>query len=567
MRFFFFLSFFIFSVLHAQNQTKFTDVTDEAGIDHIFDVYQGLFGGGVAVFDYNNDGYEDLFLTSGQGKDILYRNNGDGNFSDVTEEAGLVQDLLTVTTGVSTADINKDGFIDIFITTIAAQKNKSSKIKTLSNNLLYLNTGEGTFVEKTEEYGIKDKNFSTSCSFGDINADGYPDLFVANYFKEFYFEQALFGTHNLAILNHYSINEEYEPGNDELYLNMGGKSFKNVSNFLKCNPGYGFGAVFTDVDNDNDLDIYLVNDFGENNEPNQILINQYPKLDFENKSKELKLNVGLKSMGVGVGDYNNDSYLDYHVTNIFAGPFMVNRGKDKSFVNLAPNIGTGINKIEGYKDSKQVIIGWGSLFVDYDHDQDLDLFNSNGPINPMTNRIPNILFENKGRFFDVCRDSGLMDFGIGRGSVHFDYDNDGDQDIFVVNQKPVYDMTYRGGIVKSKLYRNDNSNDLNWLKVKLNGKNATTRGLGSRVKIFLKDNLQMVREVDGGSSHASQNTSIVHFGLGENTKIDSLSITWPGGKTQSLVDIAANQLLEVDEIDEIIEYSLWDRFLKYFSID
>ena len=111
MRFFFFIGFFIFSVLQAQNQTKFTDVTKEAGIDHIFDVYQGLFGGGVAVFDYNNDGYEDLFLTSGQGKDILYRNNGDGKFSDVTEDAGLVQDLLTVTTGVSTADINKDGFI------------------------------------------------------------------------------------------------------------------------------------------------------------------------------------------------------------------------------------------------------------------------------------------------------------------------------------------------------------------------------------------------------------------------------------------------------------------------
>ena len=112
MRIFYFIIFFIFSVLQAQNQTKFTDVTKEAGIDHIFDVYQGLFGGGVAVFDYNNDGYEDLFLTSGQGKDILYKNNGNGKFSDVTEEAGLVQDLLTVTTGVSTADINKDGFIE-----------------------------------------------------------------------------------------------------------------------------------------------------------------------------------------------------------------------------------------------------------------------------------------------------------------------------------------------------------------------------------------------------------------------------------------------------------------------
>ena len=108
----------ILTINLVKAQTKFTDVTKEAGINHIFDVYQGLFGGGVAVFDYNNDGYEDLFLTSGQGKDILYKNNGDGKFSDVTKEAGLVQDLLTVTTGVSTADINKDGFIDIFITTI-----------------------------------------------------------------------------------------------------------------------------------------------------------------------------------------------------------------------------------------------------------------------------------------------------------------------------------------------------------------------------------------------------------------------------------------------------------------
>ena len=112
----------ILTINLVKAQTKFTDVTKEAGINHIFDVYQGLFGGGVAVFDYNNDGYEDLFLTSGQGKDILYKNNGNGKFSDVTKEAGLVQDLLTVTTGVSTADINKDGFIDIFITTIAAQK-------------------------------------------------------------------------------------------------------------------------------------------------------------------------------------------------------------------------------------------------------------------------------------------------------------------------------------------------------------------------------------------------------------------------------------------------------------
>ena len=108
------------------------------------------------------------------------------------------------------------------------------------------------------------------------------------------------------------------------------------------------------------------------------------------------------------------------------------RGDGLPFVNLMNNVGTGVNKIKSFNNRETVIIGWGSLFLDYDNDTDLDLFNSNGPINPMTNRIPNILFENKGRFFDVCRDSGLMDFGIGRGSVHFDYDNDGDQDILLV---------------------------------------------------------------------------------------------------------------------------------------
>tara|TARA_X000001036_G_scaffold387531_1_gene383325 strand:- start:77 stop:1771 length:1695 start_codon:yes stop_codon:yes gene_type:complete len=564
MKSFLVISLFLPFLFFGQN--VFSDVTSNSGIDNIYDVYQGLFGGGVVAFDYNNDGYEDLFITGGQGQDVLYKNNGNGTFKNVTKESGLFKNKVIVTTGVSSADINKDGYIDLFLTTIASQVDNSKRNKTLSPNLVYINNGDGTFSDQSSKFRINKRNFSTSSSFGDINADGFPDLFVSNYFKNFYFEESPFNTHNLAILNHYSINEEYETGEDEIYINVEGKYFKEVSNLLiDAGKGYGFGGVFTDFDNDNDLDLFIINDFGETSESNRLLVNMYPELRFENKSRELKINFGLKSMGVAVGDYNNDNFLDYHVTNIFAGPFIVNRGNGLSFVNLMNNVGTGINKIKSFNNYEAVIIGWGSLFLDYDNDTDLDLFNSNGPINPMVNPIPNILFENKGRVFELNESSGVMDYGIARGSVHFDYDNDGDQDIFVVNQRPINDMSYRGGVVGSKLYRNDSSNKNNWLKIKLKGKQSTTRGLGARVRVVC-DDLNMIREVDGGSSHASQNTSIVHFGVSENKKIDSLIVTWPGGKKQYQTNILPNQLIEIDEL-YIEEPSFFDQIINFFSLD
>jgi hypothetical protein len=176
--------------------------------------------------------------------------------------------------------------------------------------------------------------------------------------------------------------------------------------------------------------------------------------------------------------------------------------------------------------------------------------------------IPNILFENKGRVFEVNEKSGVMDYGIGRGSVHFDYDNDGDQDIFVVNQRPVESVFY-GENMGSKLYRNDSSNNNNWLKIKLKGKQSTTRGLGARIRIVC-DDLSMIREVDGGSSHASQNSSIVHFGLGQNQIVDSVTVTWPGGKTQSLINPGINQLIVIEEFHNK-ETSIFQTIMNYFK--
>ena len=167
-----FYSFFLFFSIVTFSQTPFTDVSKEAGIDNIYHVYQGLFGGGVVAFDYNNDGYEDLYITGGQSQDVLYKNNRNGTFTDVTKGSGLFKDRIIVTTGVSSADVNKDGYIDLLVTTIASQNIQTKKKKTLSPNLLYINNGDGTFTDVSSKFGITKNNFSTSSSFGDINADG-----------------------------------------------------------------------------------------------------------------------------------------------------------------------------------------------------------------------------------------------------------------------------------------------------------------------------------------------------------------------------------------------------------
>lgn len=162
---------FIFLTKNINSQAVFDDVTFESGIDHIYEVYQGLFGGGVAVFDFNNDGFEDLFLTGGNSQDKLYQNNGNGKFFNVASQAGIYQKKNVITTGVSTADVNKDGFIDILVTTFASDQIKGIITiddgipKGISQNILYINNGNGTFTDKTEIYKLIKKNFSTSASF------------------------------------------------------------------------------------------------------------------------------------------------------------------------------------------------------------------------------------------------------------------------------------------------------------------------------------------------------------------------------------------------------------------
>ncbi len=506
-------------------QTPFKDVSEEAHINHQFKVYEGMFGGGICVLDINNDGYEDLFITGGMNDDALYLNQKDGTFQNIYLGSGLEDTRKYVTQGTVGADVNKDGWVDLFVTTITSKD--STQIIPRARNLLFLNNGDSTFRNATTEYRLDPfYSFSTGASFGDVNADGFPDLYVGNYFL------AYEGT--LTEINDATIVGANQAAKGYLLINHKGKYFINsYEDYGLEHRGFGFGAVFTDFDNDNDQDLIVNHDFGYKAVPSFMLENQYPKKTFKDISKDRGMDLKINAMGAAVGDYDNNGLLDYFVTNIRLNRFMVNQGKGQPFMDLAKELGM-----------HYITISWGANFADFDHDGDLDLYVSNGDLNPNCVPMADFYFENNNnQFTEKARAMGVNDYGIGRGSVVFDIENDGDMDILVVNQKPIKEYPVAS---VTRLYRNDLAKG-NWLKVALKGINAESHGIGSRVEV-ITNGVHMIREIDGGgSSHLSQNSTIAHFGLADATMVDSVIVTWTGGKQQYLLDQDVNQLLTITE--------------------
>lgn len=512
--------------LHTVAQPVFTDVTEEGGIGHHqFTVYEGMFGGGVCVFDLNNDGYEDFFLTGGTADNRLYLNNGNGTFTDIYKKAGL--DLLSryVTQGAASADVNRDGWVDLLVTTITTQD--SVKKIPRAENLLFLNNGDASFTNKTKEFELDGlHSFSTGASFGDINMDGYPDLYIGNYFLEY--EGPLSEINDATIVNANSTAKGY------LLVNKGGEYFANeYADYGLTHRGFGFGGVFTDYDNDADPDLFINHDFGYKATPDVLLNNQYPKKKFKDVSENAGMDLKINSMGIATGDFDGNGLLDYYVTNIRFNRMMVNQGPGKPFVDKARELGMAF-----------VSISWGANFADFDNDMDLDLYVANGDLNPNDVPMANFYFDNVGgKFTDRAHENGLNDYGVGRGSAVFDMDNDGDLDVILVNQKPVLDFPLPS---VTRLYRNDSKGN-NWLKVKLKGLDSELNGLGARVEV-VAGGVRMIREIDGGSSHLSQNSTIAHFGLNKAVSVDSLRVIWPGGRTQVMTGLQVNKLVTVTQI-------------------
>ena len=524
-RIFLLLCFSIFVKVQCQ---QFTDITNRSGIDHYFEVYEGMFGGGIAVLDYNNDGFEDLYITGGMQEDQLLENLQNGTFKNVLKTARLESVLRFVTQGVAAADFNRDGWMDLFVTTITT-KSQKRKIPR-AQNLILINQGDGTFKNNSKSFGIQRiESFSTGISVGDFNLDGYPDLYVGNYFTDY--DGGLKEISDATIVNAGKTAKGY------LYENKGGKRFKEVSEKYNIDHrGFSFGGIFTDFDNDNDLDLIVNNDFGYKAKPNYLLENLYPKKEFQYVGENYEMDLRINAMGGATADINADGFLDYFISNIRYNRFMIQDPEKNIFKDQAEALGTQL-----------FTISWGANFNDFDHDGDIDLFVSNGDLNPNCVPMYNFFFENvNGQFKEESTKFGLKDYGVGRGSAIFDLENDGDMDLIVVSQKPIREY---GPPSITRLYRND-IEEGNYLQVKLKGNASTLSAHGARIQVF-SDSLFINQEIDGGNtSHLSHNSTLAHFGLGKRKIIDSLKVIWPGGEITKMNQIKTNQKIFVEETQE-----------------
>ncbi|MEM7370251.1 MAG: FG-GAP-like repeat-containing protein [Bacteroidota bacterium] len=521
-------------------QPQFTDVTNEAGINHSFLVFQGTFGGGAAVIDYDNDGWEDLFLAGGRGENQLLKNMGNGSFQNVSISAGLDALEGFVSQGAAVADVNKDGWQDLFITTITKIDGDEF---TEASNVLLINQQNGRFKDQSEAYGIVETTFSSAASFGDVNGDGYPDLYVGNYFEDY--------EGSLDQFAGPTIGGEIQPALDQFYINDRGRKFVEVSHIYGiASRGLTFQGLWTDFDNDKDLDLIVANDFGNRATPNQLYRNEFPEARFSEISQIKNFDFGINGMGIAACDINQDGWLDYIISNIQVSPFFINQGPTRAFTEESIPRGTGyfiVNTNEGHRITP---VSWGLNFFDFDHDMDQDLYITNGCLNPSLTPSPNLMLENTdGHFEDLAPSLQTNDHSIGRGSVELDFDHDGDLDLLVVNQATFNNEDIGVPLLGTRLYRNDSPTTNNWLKVKLTGLRSDANGIGSRLEAYVGGK-QLIREIYAGSSHQSQNSLIAHFGLGEHTQLDSLAIQWIGGNRQTLFQVQANQTIEIlEEVD------------------
>jgi enediyne biosynthesis protein E4 len=513
------------STTFTKAQTTFSEVSLASGIDFVSPTRR-MDGAGAAFFDYNNDGLMDLYLTGGDNRrDALYKNNGDGTFTDVAQEAGFSFTHSIPIYGVITGDIDNDGDRDVFLT---SERNYKS--------YMMVNNGDGTFSNITNQAGFDDSDMdSHGATFGDFDLDGYIDIYLIGWIKDYI---------TIDDNNGKTIGYNHNCYPNKFYKNNGDLTFTEMSvEFGLNNSGCSLASTFTDYDNDNDLDLLLANDFGMWVSPNVLWKNTYPTIGFEDVSISSGMNQEMYGMGIAIGDYDHDLDLDYYFTSIDHNFFMQNQG-DGTFIDIATQLGVELDSL----DKTQVITSWGAAFMDIDNDRYEDLFVANGKVTAYFRTAvedPNALFLNdrNGGFIDISESAGIDVTDRNRTLIYADYDNDGDLDALISTIDPDSPTTKH-----VLLYRNDLNNGLNWLQVELEGVTVNRDAFGAKLQIFV-GNDSWLKEIDGGSSYKSQHSSIAHFGLGTATKADSIEITWPGGEKEMMRNISANQRIKVIQGD------------------
>lgn len=525
---------------------RLEDVTSAAGIDflHFPSVRGNLLpedmGSGLAWGDYDDSGYPDLLLvniegslldSSAAGRCALYRNDGDGTFTDVTDEADLGCDGVGM--AAAWGDYDNDGHLDLYITRSGT-------------NLLYRNDGDGTFTDISGEAGVGGgDSFSAGAVWGDYDLDGQLDLYVANY-VHFVYEPGderntglLHGTEVPHTLN----PSAYAPLPNRLYRNNGDGTFTDVAvEAGVANPdGRSLGAIWGDFDNNGLPDLYVANDISEN----ALFLNRGDGT-FENAGPRTLTADYRGSMGLAIVDHGGDGAFDILITNWLAE-------RNTFFRNMLPrqsasgdSVGLMFREIADYVGLGQPslsAVGWGVGFTDFDNDAYADVWVINGHTFPRVDD-PTRLRPQRAQFFRQGPDagftevsSGVLEGGtvpmVGRGGAHADYDRDGRADLAMVvhGAQPV-------------LFRNITSEPGRWLTVQLRQRGANTRAVGARVAVRTGDLVQ-TGMMGSSPSYLSQSPLELHFGLGEAEQVDELIIGWPDGTVQVMGGVAADQILTI----------------------
>ena len=529
----------------AAELPTFTDVTEAAGIQfrhnngktehkHIIET----MGSGVVFFDYDTDGDADLYFVNGgpipeetqnsaQAKlgNVLYRNEGDGNFIDVTETAGVGDTGYGM--AASAGDIDNDGDADLYVANFGSDR-------------LYRNNGDGTFTDITEAAGIDNDLWGIAAVYLDFDADGDLDIFIVNYLV---YEVSMPVTTYKGIVG-YGHPRSYQGTPDVLYRNNGDGTFTNIAETAGLtNPseGRGMAAIACDYDNDGFPDIYVANDTNRN-----FMYHNNGDGTFTDESLFIGVGYDEKgvaegSMGVDAGDYNGDGWFDLIVANSEKATLYKNE-EGLFFVDATAD--------SGLEQPTLPFVGFSPLFLDYDNDGYLDMFCANGhPQDVIGILTDHETYAQRDQLFRHNGDSSYMDVSetagsyfteplVGRAAAMADYDNDGDTDIVIMNSNQ-----------RAVLLRNDGGNLKNWIGLKLVGTRSNRDGIGAKVRL-VAGGVTQIREVRSGSSYASGSDMRLLFGLGENQHVEKITIVWQSGVTQELEAVSINQYLTIVELEK-----------------
>ena len=533
---------------------KFTNVAKEAGlrapviygneghVDYILDA----MGCGVAFLDYDNDGWVDIVTLTGRRRNgptppdasiRLYHNNRDGTFRDVTEKAGLTRSAWAA--GVTVGDYDNDGFDDLFITC-------------WGQNILFHNNGNGTFTDVTEKAGLihAGARYGTGCTWIDYDRDGKLDLFVNHYVSFDPAKVPIRGTNETC--NRGGVPVFCGPGGlpqepCRLFHNNGDGTFTDVSEktgILRVTPNYPLTAVAADFDGDGWPDIYVACD-------------TTPSLFFRNNrdgtftERALEAGIALNEdgreqggMGLGVGDFDCDGFLDIFKTHFSSDTHVLYKNNGNgSFRDVTTRAGLRV---------ETRFVGWGAAILDLDNDGMPDIFFTSGMFYPEVEaadptapyKTPSVIFRNLGggKFEELLDLAGpaLNELHSSRGAAFGDFDNDGDIDILIMNMNE-----------PPSLFRNDVTGTNHWLKVLLEGVESNRSAIGAQVTASYGSRKQ-AQAVLAQSSYLSANDRRLHYGLGVE-KSASLEIRWPSGKREQLAEIGADQLVLIREGSGIVK--------------